>query len=191
MNVYDFDKTIYSGDSTLEFYLFCLRKYPIIFCDLPRQAVGFFKYKSGKITKTKFKEFFFCFLKRLPDCDKEVALFWNKNQHKIKSWYKQQQNKDDVVISASPEFLLGEICQRQGICHLIASQVDKGSGIFETENCYGSEKVKRFRKKFPQGMVECFYSDSYSDTPMARISEKAFIVGKNDQFLYWNIDNEN
>ena len=30
MNVYDFDKTIYKGDSTLDFYFFCLRKKPII-----------------------------------------------------------------------------------------------------------------------------------------------------------------
>ena len=26
MNVYDFDKTIYDGDSTLDFYLFSLKK---------------------------------------------------------------------------------------------------------------------------------------------------------------------
>ena len=27
MNVYDFDKTIYYGDSTADFYLFCLKRH--------------------------------------------------------------------------------------------------------------------------------------------------------------------
>lgn len=26
MNVYDFDGTVYAGDSTVDFYFFCLRK---------------------------------------------------------------------------------------------------------------------------------------------------------------------
>lgn len=26
MNVYDFDKTIYDGDSTIDFYLYCVKK---------------------------------------------------------------------------------------------------------------------------------------------------------------------
>lgn len=190
MNVYDFDKTIYSGDSTLDFYLFCLKRYPVILLDLPKQMIGFLKYKAGKVKKTKFKECFFCFLKRLPDCDKEVSMFWDKNQHKIKSWYKRQQRKDDIVISASPEFLLNEICHREGIDYLIASQVNKINGIFKTENCYGEEKVKRFRLSFPNAVVKCFYSDSYSDMPMALISEKAYIV-KNNQLIYWDIKKQN
>ena len=26
VNTYDFDKTIYNGDSTIDFYIFCLKK---------------------------------------------------------------------------------------------------------------------------------------------------------------------
>ena len=28
MNVYDFDKTIYRGDSTMDFWRYCLKRYP-------------------------------------------------------------------------------------------------------------------------------------------------------------------
>ncbi len=42
MNVYDFDGTIYSGDSTIDFYLFCLRKQPEILCMGGKQIKGFF-----------------------------------------------------------------------------------------------------------------------------------------------------
>lgn len=33
-NIYDFDKTIYDGDSTVDFFLFCLKREPILilFC---------------------------------------------------------------------------------------------------------------------------------------------------------------
>ena len=30
-NVYDFDKTIYDGDSSLDFYLFCVKRKKVIF----------------------------------------------------------------------------------------------------------------------------------------------------------------
>ena len=35
MNAYDFDKTIYNGDSTAHFYLFSLRRHPKIWLLLP------------------------------------------------------------------------------------------------------------------------------------------------------------
>ena len=31
MNVFDFDKTIYDGDCTVDFYMYCLKKYPVIY----------------------------------------------------------------------------------------------------------------------------------------------------------------
>ena len=37
INVYDFDKTIYNGDSTIDFYLFCLKKKFSIILLLPLQ----------------------------------------------------------------------------------------------------------------------------------------------------------
>lgn len=63
MNVYDFDHTIYDGDSTVSFYVYCLMEYPAVFFDFPRQFLAFLKYKAGKCGKTAFKETFLFFKK--------------------------------------------------------------------------------------------------------------------------------
>ena len=39
MNVYDFDKTIYRGDSTKDFYFFLLRRHPVLIRYLPKQIM--------------------------------------------------------------------------------------------------------------------------------------------------------
>ena len=37
---------------------------------------------------------------------------------------------------------------------------------------------------FPNGEIEKFYSDSYSDSPLAEISKEAFLV-KGDELKKW------
>jgi len=176
VNVYDFDNTIYKGDSTLDFYFFCVKKKPIILKYLPVQIGGYIAYKAKIVEKTIFKTKFFSFIKGIESIDKMVKLFWDYKQNNIKNWYIEKKLEDDVIISASPEFLLKEICIRLKIDNLIASDVDSKTGRFLSENCYGIEKVMRFSKEFPDGVIDEFYSDSYSDLPMAKISKKAFIV---------------
>lgn len=184
MNVYDFDKTIYDGDSTLDFYKFCLKRHPSIVLLLPGQIFTAVLYKANAIGKNKFKEYFFGFLQKVPDIDEEVFRFWNEHDAKIKNWYKKNKQNSDIIVSASPEFLLKEICNRMGIKHVVATQIDKKTGKLTGNNCYGEEKVNRLKKYMPGIKIHCFYSDSYSDTPVARISEKAFLV-KGDQIVQW------
>ena len=63
MNVYDFDGTIYNGDSTIDFYFYCLKKKPLIIFCLPKQMWGCALYLTKRIPKKIFKEYFFTFLK--------------------------------------------------------------------------------------------------------------------------------
>ena len=146
------------------------------------------RYKLGFIAKTEFKEVFYTFISDIDDIDEKLVDFWNNNIIKIKDWYLNQCKEDDMVISASPEFLLEEICARIGIKFLIASQVDKRSGKYTGVNCYGAEKVRRFRESFPDVIIESFYSDSRSDTPMAMIAKKAFMVKGNVVRKWYNED---
>ena len=124
------------------------------------------------------------FLPKFENIDDEIEEFWDKNKKNIKDFYYENQREDDLVTSASPEFLLRPICQRLGISRLIASRVDKYSGRYAGENNWGEEKVKRFYEVYPNGEVEEFYSDSYSDDPMAKIADRAYLV-KGDQILDW------
>lgn len=177
MNVYDFDKTIYNGDSTIDFYLFSLGRNPLLLRYLPLQIWGWILYLFGKIDKTAFKERFFCFVKGI-DCAAYVAAFWTKNKAKMANWYLSQQQEEDVVISASPDFLLRPICKELGIRHLIASDVDAETGAFGSANCYGAAKVERFKEVFGEQPIHGFYSDSRSDSPMAQLADHAFLIVK-------------
>lgn len=179
MNAYDFDKTIYRNDSSTDFFLFCMVRHPKILLLVPGIIAGFAKhYIFKKCSKTEFKEKIMKFVKFI-DLEKDVSVFWKKNKKKIKKFYLENQHEDDVIISASPYFLLEPICKELGINHLIASKVSTHDGSFEGLNCHGEEKVRRFREVFGNSAVDEFYSDSYSDAPMAETASKAFIVKGN------------
>lgn len=176
MNAYDFDKTIYENDSTADFYIFCIKKKPSLFLTLFKTAAAAAKYyvfKKG--SKTDFKQKMYSFLTKI-DTEALAEEFWDKNIKNIKQFYLSQQKPDDVIISASPEFLLKPICARLNIKYLIASKVDPKSGKYSGVNCSGNEKVKRFYERFPDGKIERFYSDSHSDDPMAALAEQSFMV---------------
>lgn len=179
MNIYDFDKTIFDGDSTLKFVLWCIKKYPKTILTLPLTAWSFFLYITGLYSKTKFKENMYRFLKYVPDVDNEINLFWNAHIKEIKKWYLDMQKADDYVISASPDFLVRPVCERLGIKRLIASEVDKSTGKYTGENCWGEEKVKRLIEKEGNIKINEFYSDSLSDAPLAEMAEKAYIISGN------------
>ncbi len=182
MNVYDFDNTIYNGDSTADFYLFSLKRHKkivLLFPSLILSTIKFYIFKIG--TKTDFKEKMYRFLKYC-DIKKDVNDFWNKNQNKIKKFYINQKNDDDVIISASPKFLLEPMCKKLGIKYLIASEVSTENYKYSGINCHGKEKVRRFYEVFPNSQIHNFYSDSYSDTPLANLADKAFMVKKNNIF---------
>lgn len=185
MNIYDFDKTIYKGDSTLDFYFYCLKKQPILILIIPIQILGFIRYKLGLITKLQFKEVFYSFLKYVRDIEGKIEGFWINNKSKIQPWYLKQQLPDDVIISASPEFLLQFICKEVGISNLIASIVDMRTGECLSENCYGMEKTKRYLEKYGDAPINEFYSDSLTDTPLAKIAKKSFGVD-GDNLIPWN-----
>lgn len=176
MNAYDFDKTIYDGDSTLDFYFFCLKKKPYIVLILPIQFFGFLMYFFKLRNKEYFKEKFYIFLKYINDSQKLVSLFWEKNFCKITKWYMEQKQESDIIISASPEFLLKPLKKKLGIEKFICSLVEPSTGKLLSNNCYGREKVVRFRKIYPTKQIIKFYTDSKSDQPLAEIAEESFLV---------------
>ena len=177
INGYDFDGTIYDGDSSVDFYLFCLKKNKKILLQLPIQIYGVILYILGIIEKTQFKEYVFSFVKRIDNIDSYVKEFWDHNSKKIKSWYLKQKEKTDIIISASPEFLLKPLEKKMNI-KVIASKVDKDTGKFIGKNCHDIEKVKRFNEEVKDKKLKAFYSDSMCDKAIMNIAENAFCVRK-------------
>lgn len=179
MNVFDFDKTLYAGDSTLDFYLFCVRRHPGLVRALPRQLSGAARFALGKLTRDGFKAQFYSFLPLLRDPIAEVEAFWETHLSKMKPAVVQRAHEGDLVISASPEFLLKIPCEKNG-WHLLASRVDARTGMVEGANCRGEEKVKRFEASFPNEKIASFYSDSLSDAPLAALAERSYLVKGNE-----------
>ena len=145
MNVYDFDKTIYDGDSATNFYIYLLKKYPKLWLNIPNIIYGFLGHYVASKSKTWMKEKFYAGFKYIPDVNKEIKLFWDINIDKIFPYYLVQQKEDDIIISASPLFDIKEICDRLGIKTYLASNVDPKTGKYDGENCWGEEKVKRLK----------------------------------------------
>lgn len=179
MNIYDFDKTIYDGDSTAAFIKYCAKRYRKAYITIIPTLWAFFLYMLGIYTKTRFKEKMYGFLKYIPDIDCAVSDFWDKHEENILQYYKKQHRPDDIIISASPQFLLEEICKRIGVKRLIASRVDKHTGKYSGENCWGAEKVRRLIDEYATDSCTEFYSDSKSDAPLAEIADRAYIVRRN------------
>lgn len=175
MNVFDFDKTIYPRDSTAGFYFFTLARRPGVFLEVPATAWYFLLYKLGKRTKTQFKEVMYRFLRHTGGTEQLVERYWDKKQKNINRWYLDIRRDDDIIISASPEFLLRPICARLGV-RLIASRVDPATGKYDGENCWGPEKVTRLNEIYPDCHIDEFYSDSYSDSPLAELADRAYLV---------------
>ena len=184
MNVFDFDGTIYHGDSSKDFFFYCLKHYP----KTRGKIFPVLLYGAGfglRIVKKKtFKQKLFSIVQKIPDIDKAVLDFWEEHRKNIKKWYMEMKEGSDIIISASPEFLLAPICAELGVECMMATRVDKKTGLFDGENCHGKQKVTRFYEMYPNAEIDSFYSDMYCDTPLALISKQAFIV-KGEKLSLW------
>lgn len=177
MNTYDFDKTIYRRDSSVDFWLFCLRRHPgLLVPTLPASLRAAAAYACGRIDTKALKEQLFSFLPGL-DAAAEAAAFWRTHRKGVGAWYLRQRREDDLILSASPEFLLRPIAEALGFA-LIATPMDPATGKIDGLNCHDREKVRRFREEYPGAHAEEFYSDSLSDAPMAELSERAYLVDR-------------
>lgn len=178
MNTYDFDQTIYQPDSSYSFVMYCLRRHTgAVVKALPGVIAAGAKYLLKKADTRALKEKVFSFLPYLDDVDATVAAFWQEHWSGIGGWYLAQKRDDDIIISASPEFLLKPVAEKLGV-RLIATRMDKRTGKIEGQNCHDTEKVRRFREEYPGGHTEEFYSDSLSDAPMAELADRAFLVSR-------------
>lgn len=183
MNVYDFDNTIYDGESCFHLFTFYIRRDPALLKDLPRVIRAFAKYKKGKITVEQALEEYApeveAYFRAIPDMRADAEAFWDVHMKNIKPFYLDLRREDDVVITASPEVTVGVACERLGIRHLIGSVIDPESGKI-TRLCMRSNKIKAFFDAFPDGKIDNFYTDSpKNDKPLIDLAEHAFIVKGN------------
>ncbi len=185
MRVFDFDNTIYDGESGLDLFIHFLRKdTKNVVKYIPKFFEGFIKYKKGIITIDEVINEYGAYLKDYCDnfadnMEKEFEHFWDLNEQKIKPFYRSIQRPDDIIVSACPESLLKIMCQRLGITNYICSKVDFSTGEIQ-QICYKDTKVSLFKEAYGDCEIDEFYTDSASDLPMINLSRNAYFVDGDD-----------
>jgi phosphoserine phosphatase len=181
MNVYDFDNTLYDGESALHFFLFCMKKRPLLARYIPSALRGIAGYKRHGVTidevARRYGRIFKACMEGIEDYQAVSKAFWDKYESRICKFYKGIQRPDDLIISASPEQSLREICARLGIAHYIGTVFNEESGALEYL-CFGENKVRAFRERCPGLEIDTFYTDSMNDKPLMDIAKHVFLVKK-------------
>ncbi len=171
---FDFDETITYKDSTYLYLRFCYKRYRAAKRTVLKALWNGLLFKLGFRDRAQMKTVVFSFLKDV-DAYESAELFWAENKDQIKQFYLERDRKDDVILSASPKFLLEGICKELGVKHLIATEIDIKTGKIEINN-HGENKVVRLREEMPNFEMEEFYSDSKIDTPLAKLAKRAYLV---------------
>ena len=190
--VYDFDGTIYDGDSSVDFIKFCLSKKKSLILLLPNMAVSVIKNKFKLINKETMKESFFEIITKFEDIDLIIKEFWEKHEYKLKNFFiKKKNHKNDIIASASPIFLLEPIAKKYKVKDLFASPIDKKTGKYYGINCHGVEKVRLINNKYPNCIIEEMYSDdAKADGPLLDLAKKSYIV-KHDKITKYKKKTKN
>lgn len=185
MNGYDFDNTILDGNSTRRFSFYCAVRLPYLILFVP--VILFASILRGLhiISMNKYLHMLEWFVALVPNVEKYVVKFWDKNMKHIKSWYLEQRRDDDVVISASPFFLVAEACKRLGV-NCIATNLSTNAKL-NGKHVYGKEKVSMYKNVYDDTPLATYYSDSMTDTPMFQLAQRGYYVkGNKVKLLYEN-----
>ena len=179
IDVYDFDGTIYDGDSTVDFFKYSLKRNRKIFPFCFKILCNGILMGLHVIDLTEFKSRFLSFVKYIPDIDEYLDDFWKSNKNKICQYFldNMKNKKDTYIISASPEFIIKPFADKFKNVVLIGTDADKKSGKINGRNCKGEEKIKRLNKVIKDYEIENFYSDSTkADLPLFKLARNGFVV---------------
>jgi len=180
IDVYDFDGTIYDGDSTFDFVLFCLRRHPGVALSLPALAAAGVCLALGRIGLTQFKSVLFGLMSRRFSLTQEARAFWQEERtlRKLGAWfYDRPRDLPIVIASASPEFELRYAAEILGVKTLIGTRCDDATGQLIGKNCKGAEKIERIRQAMGDFEVRAMYTDdAKADGPLLSIAEENYII---------------
>jgi HAD superfamily hydrolase (TIGR01490 family) len=186
--VFDFDGTITTKDTLLEFIKFnkgSFAFYSGLLLNLPYLVAFKIKIISNQSAKEKVLKFFFhdtplaVFKNNCVSFSKEIlpGLIRKKALEEIKRL--QGEGITVAIVSASPQDWIQDWADEIGAL-LIASQLEikngKITGNLSGKNCHGNEKVRRICETFDLSKYEVVaaYGDSSGDKPMLALAAQSF-----------------
>ena len=184
--IFDFDGTITTKDSFIQFILFTHGELKTFFGTLALSP-WIILYQLKKFPNWKLKEYTLTsfyhgmeeevFKKLALDfaLDKIPPMVRPSAMEKIR-WHKSQGHQV-VIVSASPENYLQLWCQANKLDLLATKlQIENGqiTGLIDGKNCYGEEKVRRIKEKYNLADFEYIYAygDSEGDKALQQVANE-------------------
>lgn len=181
MKVFDFDNTLYRGESAVDFVLFMIRCNRKILFWLPKIFWNLLKYKLCLIKKDNIEAQIDRFLQScLPEQDVLLPLvrqFWRTHLHKLDTGMTAKVMPEDVIVTAGPDFLLRVLQKKLGTTHLLCSEVDLKQKKVIYLN-FADHKVRRYRETYGETAIDAFFTDSYNDRAMMDCAKRVYLVKK-------------
>ena len=181
MKVFDFDNTLYRGESSLDFSLFMIRANKRILLYLPVIASNTIRYKLCLVDRQELGDSINKYMKIIVRSKQEmldlVEAFWATHSKNLDQRMIARIRPEDIIITAGPDFLLDGIKDRLHTENIISSVVDLDRREILHFN-FKDNKVLRFRELYGDRKIDAFYTDSYNDKAMMDISEKVYLIKK-------------
>ena len=186
--VFDFDGTITTKDSYIEFIIHCFGKFKTYLGFLFLSPV-ILLYKIRIVSNDFAKEITFTYFFKgmevfhfLDKCDSfkyKISVIL-KNEALNKIAFHQSEGHQLVIVSASMEDWIRPWAMENHFVDVIGTQPEiinnKLTGKFATKNCYGIQKVIRLKKKISQLDQKTLhaYGDSKGDKELLKIADFPF-----------------
>ena len=190
--VFDFDGTLYKGDTTKEFCWFYYRKNPFKAYYFIIQLAFWMQYQLGLLSTTQFKSKFIQFLNNndAAQIDVLVSLFWSKKKELVRIHLideiarLKKEGVHIVVVSASPELFIKTFCLSLGVDTVIGSELNVLNNKYSLLiNCRGEEKINRLRVVFPDFEIVTAYSDNIDDDALLKMAKNGHWVDKRGKIV--------
>lgn len=179
MQVFDFDNTLYHGESSYDFAKYIISKHKNLLFLFPNIFQILFLYKICKIDINGFTSKVEKIVKKsLPYKNEVISLikdFWLKNAYKLDFDMIAKIHKEDVILTACPDFLIEGMEEALHTNHILCTVTDLDAGRILYLN-FKENKVNSFFQKYPHAKITNFYTDSYNDQPFMDVAKHVYLV---------------
>jgi len=181
VKVFDFDDTLYNGESVFDFALFVIKRKKSFIWLIPSFVRILLLYKLCWYDISSFtaqiSKYSKVFMKNQELIRNLVAEFWEENIHKLYPEMLKKVTPKDVIITSSPSFLIDGIKDVLHTNHILSTELDFENGKILYLN-FQENKVKKFQEVYKNRKIKYLYTDSFNDEKLMDISENVFLVKK-------------
>ena len=179
MKVFDFDNTLYHGESSVDLAFYMMNRNRKILLYVPSILINLAKYKLCLIDREKaersINEFLKFAINDKHEAEQTVRDFWKEYSSRLDKNMLKRVGKDDLIITAGPDMLINGIKEKLGTEHIISSIIDPDKREVVYFN-FADNKAKRYKELYGDTPIDSFYTDSFNDRALMKLAKKVYIV---------------